>query len=323
MSRVSYLRRVFAAYLTNRKSQLTFWHGEPQISDNFEPGKLGEYYMLFAVKANYSGQYDDEGIPLLDYHGTVGLQYNPIAIAQYGLGNYNLYSRTRDKDRKRKFLKVADWLVRNLEKTPKKTKVWYHHFDWDYRDKLKAPWYSALAQGQGVSVLVRAHEETGNSGYLDSAKAALETFDLDVKNGGVTYTDKKGYCWYEEAIVDPPTHILNGFIWGAWGLYDFFLHTGDRRAEKLWLEAVNTLRNNLHAFDAGFWSLYEQSGTRMKMLASPFYHSLHIIQLRVMHKITGDSFFGKFAEKWNRYRKSAIKRYYALLYKSAFKLFYY
>jgi hypothetical protein len=158
---------------------------------------------------------------------------------------------------------------------------------------------------------------------LDSAKAALETFDLDVKNGGVTYTDKKGYCWYEEAIVDPPTHILNGFIWGAWGLYDFFLHTGDRRAEKLWLEAVNTLRNNLHAFDAGFWSLYEQSGTRMKMLASPFYHSLHIIQLRVMHKITGDSFFGKFAEKWNRYRKSAIKRYYALLYKSAFKLFYY
>jgi hypothetical protein len=134
MGRIDYYKRVFSAYLGGTTSQLTFWHGEPQINENFEPGKLGEYYMPFIAKANYPGHYDDEGVPLLDYHGTVGLQYNPIAIAQYGLGNYNLYSRTRDKDRKRKFLKVADWLVRNLEKTPKKTKVWYHHFDWEYRD---------------------------------------------------------------------------------------------------------------------------------------------------------------------------------------------
>ena len=45
--------------------------------------------------------------------------------------------------------------------------------------------------------------------------------------GGVTYTDREGYKWFEEAIVEPPTHVLNGFIWATWGVYDYFLHTGD------------------------------------------------------------------------------------------------
>lgn len=72
--------------MTNNKSQLTFWHGEPQVNGNFTPDKLGEYYMLFILKADYNGYFDEKGIPMLDYRGAVGLQYNPIAIAQYGLG---------------------------------------------------------------------------------------------------------------------------------------------------------------------------------------------------------------------------------------------
>ena len=55
--------------------------------------------MLFAEKADYQGAYDPSGVPQLDYHGHIGLQYNPIAIAQYGLGNYNLCRRTADPER--------------------------------------------------------------------------------------------------------------------------------------------------------------------------------------------------------------------------------
>jgi hypothetical protein len=108
--------------------------------------------MLFAEKADYTGRYDASGIPQLDYHGHIGVQYNPIAIAQHGLGNYNLWCRTADRDRKKKFFNVADWLVSNLEPNSKGIAVWHHHFNWEYRDTLKAPWYSALAQGQGISV---------------------------------------------------------------------------------------------------------------------------------------------------------------------------
>lgn len=321
--RLRYYQRIFAAYLTPRKSQLTFWHGEPHVNEQSQPGELGQYYMSFLAKADYPGYYDERGIPMLDYHGTVGLQYNPIAIAQYGLGNYNLYRRTGEEERKAKFLLVANWLADNLEETPQGTRVWYHHFDWEYRDLATAPWYSALSQGQGISVLVRAHQETENDRYLSAARDALHTFEREPMCGGVTYTDDKGYIWFEEVIVDPPTHILNGFLWASWGVYDYALHTRDQDSNRLFDEAVRTLRENLPGFDTGLWSLYEHSGTRMKMLASPFYHSLHIVQLRVMHRLTGEAVFAQYADRWDAYRRSLVRRSLALGHKALFKLLYY
>lgn len=321
--RLRYYQRIFAAYLTRNQSQLTFWHGEPQVNAQFEPGQLGQYYMPFLAKADYAGHYDDQGIPMLDYHGAVGLQYNPIAIAQYGLGNYNLFRRTGDLERRRTFLTVADWLVENLEQNVDGCWVWNHHFDWEYRDTLKAPWYSALAQGQGISALVRAHEVTEKEAYLGAAKKAFETFLVSIDGGGVTYTDQRGDKWFEEAIVDPPTHILNGFLWASWGIYDYALHTESREAELLFDDAVQTLTHNLARFDAGFWSLYEQSGTRMKMLASSFYHSLHIVQLRVMYRLTGEATFARYAEHWQAYKDSLLRRNLALGYKALFKILYY
>jgi heparosan-N-sulfate-glucuronate 5-epimerase len=320
---LSYYRRIFSAYLLSGRSQLTFWHETPAANPNAVPGKLGEYYMPFAEKADYPGAYDASGIPQLDYRGKIGLQYNPIAIAQYGLGNYNLFRRSSDPERSRKFFLIADWLSSHLEQNARGLAVWNHHFDWEYRDTLKAPWYSALAQGQGISVLVRAHKQSGNPRYLDAARSALAVFYRPVAEGGVAFTDDHGDLWFEEYIVSPPTHILNGFIWAAWGIYDYFLATQDASAEDLFLRAVKTLLHNLDRYDLGFWSLYEQSGTRLPMVASPFYHQLHIVQLRVMHRLTGEDAFAKVADRWESYSRSRSKRTRALCYKSAFKLCYY
>ena len=321
--RLHYYRRIFSAYLTPQKSHLTFWHEVPQISENIRPEELAEYYMLFTAKADYPGQYDPAGIPLLNYHGAVGLQYNPIAIAQYGLGHYNCFRRTQDPERRSAFLNAAKWLVANLQQNPAGLWVWNHHFDWEYRTPLKAPWYSALAQGQGISVLVRAHQETDIPVYLETAHRAFEPFLKTMDNGGVTCVDDEGHTWFEEVIVTPPTHILNGFIWALWGIHDYYLHTRSQEAERLFSKGIQTLKHNLHRFDVGFWSLYEQSGTRMKMLASPFYHRLHIVQLQVMHKITSESLFGDYAHRWEAYRSSQVNRKLALAYKAMFKLVYY
>lgn len=322
-TRFNYYRRIFAAYLTPRTSQLTFWHETPEVNERLTTDSLSEYYMTFAHKADYSGDFDARGIPLLNYHGKIGLQYNPIAIAQYGLGNYNLYLRTESPERRNRFLTAADWLVDNLETNDKGFHVWHHHFDWDYRTTLRAPWYSGVAQGQGVSVLVRAHRETGNERYLGAAQKAFLPFLSEVAEGGVTYVDESGRVWLEEYVVDPPTHILNGFMWALWGVHDYDLGTGDSVAKELFDRSVDTLQANLHLYDAGYWSLYEQSGTRMKMLASPFYHSLHIVQLEVLHRLTGIEIFRDFARRWEKYRASRIKRTAALAYKVAFKLLYY
>ena len=323
MPGLSYYRRIFSAYLLGGKSHLSFWHETPVENLHASITELGEYYMLFTEKANYSGPFADAGVPQLDYHGHIGLQYNPIAIAQYGLGNYNLWRRTSDPARREKFLRIADWLCEHLETNAKGLAVWNHHFNWEYRDTLKAPWYSGLAQGQGISVLVRAHKESGDSRYLEAARRAFATFQQSIEHGGVAFTDESGDLWFEEYIVSPPTHILNGFIWALWGLHDYFLETRDNSAQDLFFRGVRTLLHNLDRYDLGFWSLYEQSGTRLPMVASPFYHQLHIVQLRVMRRLTGEEKFAEVSDRWDSYARSRAKRTRALCYKSAFKLCYY
>lgn len=323
MPSLNYYRRIFSAYLLGGKSHLTFWHEIPAENPNATPDKLGEYYMLFAEKADYSGVYDPTGIPMLDYHGSIGRQYNPIAIAQYALGNYNLFVHSGEAARREKFFRCADWLVAQLAPNAHGIAVWNHHFDWEYRDTLKAPWYSALAQGQGISVLVRAHRESGEMRYLVAAQHALASFYHPMTEGGVAFADDCGDLWFEEYIVSPPTHILNGFIWASWGVYDYFLATGDRAAKDLFSRALETMLHNLDRYDLGFWSLYEQSGTRLPMVASMFYHQLHIVQLRVMHRLTAEDTFARMAERWDGYTRSRAKRMRALCYKSAFKLCYY
>lgn len=109
----------------------------PEVNENFRPDELSEYYMPFTAKADYQGKYDSAGISLLDYHGRIGLQYNPIAIAQYGLGNFNLFRRTPKQEYRQKFLIVADWLVSHLEQNPAGIWVWHHYFDWEYRTPLR------------------------------------------------------------------------------------------------------------------------------------------------------------------------------------------
>lgn len=323
MPSLSYYRRILSAYLLGGKSQLTFWHDTPEDNPHASATELGEYYMLFAEKADYKGAYDASGIPQLDYHGQIGLQYNPIAIAQYGLGNYNLWRRSQNPERRQKFFLIADWLCSHLEQNSEGLAVWNHHFNWEYRDTLRAPWYSALAQGQGISMLVRAHKESGELKYLNAAHRALATFYQPTTAGGVAFTDDRGDLWFEEYLVSPPTHILNGFIWAMWGVYDYFLATGDGSVQQLFARAVQTLLHNLDGYDLGFWSLYEQSGTRLPMVASPFYHRLHIVQLRIMHRLTAEEQFARVADRWEQYARSRRNRTRALCYKSAFKLCYY
>jgi len=322
-TRWRYLRRVFSAYVMGGSTQLSFWHETPEVNERAPTDVLGEYYMTFRQKADYAGPFDGDGIPQLDYRGVLGPQYNPIAIAQYGLANYNIYASTGAEDRRATFLRIADWMLKSLEQNEHGVWVWNHYFDWEYRDTLRAPWHSGLAQGQGISLLLRAYRDTDKTEYLDGAQRAFASMEAPTDRGGVLFVDEAGRSWIEEYIVHPPTHILNGFMWALWGVHDLAIATQSRAAQELWEASIHTLVTNLESFDTGYWSLYEQSGTRMKMMASPFYHSLHIVQLRVMYRLTGLEIFREFADRWDRYKASGFNRRRALAYKVVFKVLYY
>ncbi len=322
-TRIKYLKRILSVYLNPGKGPLAFWHETPEANPGADYENIGEYYMTFRKKAEYSLLFDENGIPMLDYRGDIGPQYNPIAIAQYGLARYNRFKRDSRPDDLEPFYRTADWLTENLEENSFGVRVWNHHFDWPHRQTLIAPWYSGLAQGQGVSVLVRAALESGREIYAEAATAAFRAFTAGTEEGGVVVRDDDGALWIEEYLLDPPSHILNGFIWGLWGVYDYWLWSKDAGAEKIFAECVSTLQKNLHRFDTGYWSLYELPDTGPPMLTSPYYHFLHVVELRVLHRMTGHEVFAEFADRWEGYRRNPLYRSIALAKKAWFKLWNY
>ncbi len=323
MNRIAYYRRIFASYLFTKTNQLSFWHETPMLHEAAFLPDSDSYYMTFFEKADYAGVFDENKIPMLDYHGAIGKQYNPIAIAQYGLGNFNLWRLEQKDARKHRFLNIANWLVNHLEKNHLGCHVWNHYFDWEYFRVLKSPWYSALAQGQGISVLIRAYRITGDAVYLKSARNAFGSMITPIDKGGVLFIDSSGQWWLEEYIVSPPTHILNGFLWALWGVWDYMNLTQDTRACELWEKSLGTLRKHLPEYDIRFWSVYDLSPTYLPNIASLFYHRLHIVQLNVMYRLTGMQFFKDYADRWENFSKSLICSKSALIHKIIFKLLYF
>ncbi len=324
INKLIYWKRIFSTYILGGKSNLSFWHGEPEVNDLANYNQLDQYYMKFHSKAEYQGSYNEKGIPQLNYQGDIGIQYNPIAIAQWSLGNYNLWRKNNIEENYNKFIKGSEWLNNNLELNEHNLYVWQHHFNWVYKENLIKPWYSGLAQGQGMSVLCRAYHTTGDSKYLDSIEKVYQSFLVDVKNGGVTFTDSKSDIWIEEYIMkDSPTHILNGFIWGLWGIYDYWLLTKNKDVSKLFHRYVKTINNNINEYDIGYWSLYEIAKLPIDMRASTFYHKLHIVQLKILFKMTNNTIFEDTANKWSGYLNKKINVIRATIMKIIFKLCYY
>ena len=94
-------------------------------------------------------------------------------------------------------------------------------------------------------------------------------------------------------------------------------------AESLVRACAHTLERNLRHFDSGFWSLYEQSGTRWPMLASRFYHQLHISQLSITARLLDMPELAEWAGRWAGYARSPLCARSALVQKALFKLCYY
>ncbi|MFH1942178.1 MAG: D-glucuronyl C5-epimerase family protein [bacterium] len=302
---------------------MSFWHETPAINElSFGP-ELDQYFMTFKEKAEYKGPFDRQGVPLLDYRGKIGRQYNPIAIAQYGLGCLNVFLSLNDKEYLNKAIVVADWLVDNLEKNNHGLYCWHHKFDWEYFRVLKAPWYSGLAQGVGISFLLRMGKYSKKKSYMDSVEKAFKTLITPIEEGGCLHIDKDKNWWIEEYITSPPTHILNGFIWALWGVYDYYKETGYIDAKNLFDRSLKTLTQNLHRYDCGYWSLYDLSPLKIQNVASPFYHKLHLVQLDVMSRLTGDNLFKNYFKTWSEYQNNKTNRVKALLKKAIFKVKYF
>jgi heparosan-N-sulfate-glucuronate 5-epimerase len=161
------------------------------------------------------------------------------------------------------------------------------------------PLYSALAQGQVASTFVRAYLVTADSRYAEIALRAVEPLVQEAGSDLVSLTGAGPVL--EEHPSNPPSHILNGWIYGLWGLWDVALGIGDDAARRTYHASLACLRQMLDRYDIGWWTRYSLYPHLLPDLAKPFYHRLHIDQVEVLYRLTGFEEFGRAARRWRGY----------------------
>jgi len=331
MARKDYLKRILNAYVLKRlDSNVSFWHTALSVNqlDDYDIHNVRRYPMNFTTKTFFKNYCDDSGIILLNYHGTLGLQYNPNAIAQQALGYYDKYldnQRQQDKDA---FLIQANYFLKHGRMVKDDILLWEYNFPFEMRNHLSAPWRSALAQGQAISVLLRAHHLTGKKWWAEAAHKGYRAFYFFAREheGGVL-DDQGDSMWLEEYIINPPNHVLNGFIWALWGMGDYAIYFRDGHAQNLWEECLKTLERNLKNYDLGFWTSYDwpqgYDGEQPVMPSSMYYQKLHTVQMLACYNLTGKKFFLDYHKKWSAYLQSYWKKAISQIWKAYFKLRYF
>ena len=103
-----------------------------------------------------------------------------------------------------------------------------------------------MAQGHGISMMVRAANSLSDSSFWLAAGRALEPFKKPPKENGVRNHVFGKFVWYEEYPFEDGLFVLNGFIYSLIGLYDL---AASENAPELLKNEAKTL------FDEGLTSL--------------------------------------------------------------------
>lgn len=284
----------------------------------------GDYYLDFSAKSKYDVLFDDNGVLLLDYKGNIGIQYNPCAIAQYGLGLCAQYINEHDEKLKSKINIQAMWIVSNMKIDDKGIGRLEYTFSGDEYQQIRNENYiSAIAQGQAISFLIRAGLLLQKEEFFEAAGRLFESYKYTVFEGGIVNYDEQHRMYLEEALTKKVSCILDGFIYAMFGAYDYYLYSKDIEAKRIFDECCITVKMRLFDFDLGFWSRADCYLEKPKMPASSFYHNVHVQQLKALYIITGEEEFDVYAKKWEGYQKNIFFRIAAFLYKCWFKIFYY
>ena len=267
----------------------------PQLATPFVPGRpeQGYYNDLRPHLARYVPELDryDEAVVALTQNDD---RANPITVVQVGLG---AWQASRDDTRWLDCVDaIATWLARRLESGDGALE---YRFPLRGTYRIDPPWFSAMAQGEAASFLVRAAGALGRSELLAGAAAAvrplvesLHGLVLDTSDGPVL----------EEYPTEPPSHVLNGWIFALWGLYDAGQPAvAAPGAIELFERSIAALAPRLAAYELpGGWSRYDLFPHPLPNVASPFYHRLHVAQLEAVAQLHADPRFEQTAKRWRR-----------------------
>lgn len=263
-------------------------------------------------KWNYEITLDNSGVPIVDLGYIdgiyVGKQRNPVTISQKAFV-YDEEYRGGNESARQLLLNSADWLVNNAVQKDNYT-IWEYNYSFATYYNMTPPWRSGLAQGQGIQALTKAYNITGDGKYLKVARTSLNSFFIEVENGGVTHKENNGW-WYEEYADENGSNprVLNGMMFALLGIYEYYNLTNDENAKFIFDKGIVALKRHLSDYDSGHWTYYDALDTP----ASKFYHHVHVTELSRLYDITKEPIFKEYHDKWKSYEDSPFRFYYRFI----------
>lgn len=270
---------------------------------------LGVYPTLYSVPPSHKWyrrflalfHFDEQGVPQTLDKACNTLYHNPVMIAQYGIAEYGYYMSTNDRQYRENCLRAAQGLLRFQDKQGG-FPYWIEYAS-SRGVALKSGWYSAMAQGQAISLFVRANALEPDPAYQKAAHQALALLEVPVSEGGLL--SKLGeHDFFEEYPSTPPSFTLNGFLFCLFGLYDGSRVFQDEQANRLFQNGVQTVRAALPLYDGDGLSSYDLvhvTHPPLDRLRDRKYHILHVKLLQALDSIQHDDIFTFYIQKWGKH----------------------
>lgn len=295
--------------LNGGQSPAVFWYlpEPPRVRDagtlaryEVDAAPSPRYLMDYARKLEYEVTGPD-GILALNYGPPIGLQRNAEAAFQYALALHDGWRDSGDPALRDRFLKYAEVHLAEQDAHGR----WAYRFDW-YASR--APWYSALAQGRGASVMLRAWMVTGEDRYRTAALAAIEGFDQPIASGGFVASHPRAGVPYLEEYPSQPTGVLNGFLASLFGLWELARWLRDDRARRLFDRYAASTEAMLPWYTTGWWTLYDlDQESPFPNVHSPRYHRLATDYLRVLTALHSSPVLATFRDRWGAMDRPAAR----------------
>ncbi len=253
----------------------------------------------YGIKGPDDYPHDSTGLKIDERDGQV--YYTPHGLARYGAVFFDNFRRTGD-------VAYLDLSMRHADKLLAEGHViddalyFPYHFDFPLHaspypeDLMVAPWYTGMDQGEALSLFVRLYEYTGEERYLEAAHDVFATFTR-LRSGYRPFTaelDAEGYYWIAEYPLEAVRdETLNGFVYGTYGLYEYWVLTRRDLAKRLVNASLSTLRRYIYDYRVPGGVSYYCLGHRVQLIK---YHLIHIRQLRHLWQMSGDTYFGVMAD---------------------------
>ncbi|HHY94306.1 MAG TPA: hypothetical protein GX513_04735, partial [Firmicutes bacterium] len=197
----------------------------------------------------------EDGLPRL-VAGDGHRYWNPSTVCIYGLAaeqKWRLNGRYQYADI---LVKAADWLVEHARSYYGCEACWIHEEPF-VRYGTGPNWISGMAQGLAMSMLVRAHQVSGDRVYLDLAVRAQEPLTRRVSDRGVRVDLPDEDAWFFEEFPHQkgiPIMVLNGNIFAMFGLLDLECAVGVQGGRSLFRAALRYLNSRIEDYSWMGWS---------------------------------------------------------------------